>query len=398
MIFCYIKPMSDRIKNNMRDPRVWDKLKDQLDESDKQNFFNVYFVDSNDPIINCRKAELHIMIGSEEDDAAALKLLENNQELLALGLKAKLLGILEDQTGLENLLEQGFGVCKTEHDFEGAIHFERAKSAYFYKQGDFQESLKCEYRVDGLANYLQLSYLQKVAQHGINNALTRIGSSLPNQNLHTGNLQLKKSSQENHFASLLLKGQFEKIENSSFGHNFKVLAKAVQAKQVARYNYALLLLSKVSFRETEFQVHALLLKLELFGRTNDHEYTQPQACLQELIRLLPDLRFRLQVISDCAKLYPLGVVMAGLDAEIPIVKNKGYRDGIHYLGKVLVLPNTARRLLIQDDLENTQSLSLMSKAQRYRMNQKLRAENLNIHQLVSEALIERAKEQLRKFS
>jgi len=385
---------------DIRDPRVWDKLKDQLNESDKQNLFNVYFVDSNDPIINCRKAELHIMIGSEEDDAAALKLLENNQELLALGLKAKLLAATDDAFNLEKMYEFQFGICKKEHDFEGALHFERSKSSFFYKQGDFYQALKHEYRAEGIASYLQLSYMQNVISNGLKNIEMRLETPVDNTLSVSGNNRFQKHSLFTHYTYLLLNSNFGEIASLTIAKRFKTLAESLQAKQETRYSYSLLLQHSLSFEEDEipYQVHLNLLRLELFGRTNDYEYTQPHKCLQNLNIIIPKLKFRLQVIRDCAKLYPLGVAMAGLDAEIPILKDNHYRDGVHYLGKVLVFPNAARRLLIQDDLENTQSLSLMTKAQRYRMNQKLRSENLSIHQLVSEALIVRAKEQLRKFS
>ncbi len=143
--------MSDRNHEDLHASRVWDRLKDQLGQDDKRDFLNLYYIYSSNSIINCRKAELHIMLGSEEDDQAALALLENNDELLAFGLKAKLLAVMPEMTGLEEHISQDFGNCSKEQDFEGAIHFEGAKLQYYYAQAEYSKALRCAQRAESIS-------------------------------------------------------------------------------------------------------------------------------------------------------------------------------------------------------------------------------------------------------
>lgn len=392
--------MSDEISPswNLLDPRVWDDLKDQLSDETKQNFLAVHSLTVNDELSACRKAEFHIMLGSEEDDQIAFELLSNYKSPLALGLLAKLYSAQENKTKLEDLLKHSFPSCESIHDFEGAIHFRRAQARLAYLKGNFETALISTYYAQSLAIHLGLSYLQKVIQSDLNDISRQLGTPAKLNQTTTGNPRLKQHHSHLSFKTLLINGQYEDIEKLALAERYLNLAKALEAKQQARYSYALLQASKLSFQEEEFQFHTALLKLELFGRTQDYVYTQPKGCLRLIHKLLPKLEGRIEIIRDCAKLYPLGVSMAELDAEVAILKDNGYRDGFHYEGKVYVIPNKARKLLIQGDLENQHQTGLLTKAERYRMNSKLRAAGLNTHHLVSEALIEKAIAQLSKIS
>ncbi len=381
-------------KEDLRNPQLWDRVKDQLSKEDKRSFLEVYFLQTDDPIVHCRKAELLISLNSPEDDALAYELVKDNPEVLAYGLKAKALLVMKQTKALEALLEQDFPVCRKEQDFEGFIHFQRAKASLLYKSGLYEEALNATLKAQTTAECMKLTYLQKVLSNDAQIGRRQLGFSEDVTLLPTGNANLSQNIAFTRYRSQLITSDFDTIQSENLAQRFKDLALALEAKQDKRYSLAMLKAKDLVFPELEFQVHAHLLRLELFGRTNDHIYTAPKDALKRVHELIGQLDFKLQVLSDCAKLYPLGVTLAGLDAEIAVVKNINYRDGIHYAGKVFVVPNEARRLLIQDDLENTSYTTLMHKTHRFRMNQKLREIDLTVHHLVSQDLINRAKEQL----
>lgn len=381
---------------DIREPMVFDRLKDQLTSEDKQAFLDLYFVETTDDILKCRKAELHIQLGTEKDDERAYRLLKDNPLPLARALIAQIYALQNDLPNVRRLLDEPLPTVSTLLDLEARCHLFRRHAWLLGLQGDTREAKKYCLRAMIIAESMELNYLHKVLRGSLKTLNDSLGILDDYEPLETGNMQLNRHANLSLYRGILLSGDLEKT-TIELSPQLLTLANATWSRQKGQYRNIEGLIDGLSFDEFEHRLFYSLLYLEIYGRS----------ALSNLKKLEPVKEFLLygfkhdyipeyDVIDISRKLYPLGCFLAGrlsqnFRTDIPILHNTIAYDGV-WIGseKVCGIPRRARSKIIRDQLNNGFSFSRLDKDTKYNTHQNLKKASLKLSEIICSELIYRA--------
>lgn len=370
-----------------------DALKDSLDQS---HFQSLYYLHSDEWIVNIRKAEFLLSIESDDE---ALALLKGSSSLLARGLEAKILASQGKLGDVEKLCTMSYR-GDNEIEKEGQMHlFEMGMWAAFSRQ-DYKHALeqviRAEYLAEGLGMRGRLKTLatHKEVLYG------KLGMVSVDPLPETGNAHLNEYALLTRYRTLLLAKEFKAAQELKVEEPLQRLAKCTQYRQQNRFYEAARDLREPS--GGEFLLYYGLLMLELAVKINDPKYASVAVGLKSLKKALAEVQSPAQIIEDAKVIYPLGVVLAAevftefkaSAAQVGRVYDERYRDGVRFPGRIVVLNGEYRRALIRGRLEPERAPEYMNdlrREYRHRGERQMQEAGLELSEIVAVAEVAQAR-------
>ncbi len=375
---------------DLLDPVIFDRLKHQIDQS---KFFALHHLYSEDEILCCRQAEMLISLQKHED---AIVILTEFKGLLATGLLAKALACI-------NMFGVVKDICRDYYDWsiqrclelsplqrEGLVHIYEMAFAAAYDDRSFEFA---KY-ILGRANYLakELGIVNRL--HTLENQQVALDTALGNRTVPIAYNGFNQDNASYHnylkFRTSWLSGE------PQLSGELKVFEPVVDAWKYiisGRNQDALAAISDFpkSSKCLEASLYANLVlftcHLELNATNNPMEVH-----ISSIKKLLPLLKFKTNIIHDCAKLFPLASYMLGyfcqdfIDARasIPLLANEKYGDGLRLGGTIISLPGSFKELWLKDDARKSrESKVLIDRNTNYKTRNRLKEVNLDEFNIVS---------------
>lgn len=378
-------------------PFEFDAVRDNLDQRTFRSLFELHL---DDPIVQCRKAELLISL---DDYRAAYELLEGNSTMLARGLRAKALACMNKVAEVAALTKDFRLSSVDELALEGAVHLYEMAMWVAYVRGNYAEAYDLVIQAESIAKQLWLEGRLKTLAASKEEIASKLGlAKKPTADLpDTGNPDLASYQALVRIRHLLREADYQgahEVAQAALGD--KALANLVKATEFYHQNKlysAAQLLHETEPSEPEFIVHQAFLRLSIFVKTADQTYANPSLAFKRLIEAFLQLRYPTDVLADARLLYPLGLSVAAkhpdLEASfqaaaalVPRLRNEKYRDGLWVDGqKLTTIPIAVRRALSQDDLEGgTKHIQAISSADKRNLKISLEQCQVQPHHFITE--------------
>jgi len=350
----------------LSDAAEWDVVRDSLDQ---RRFVSLYHVALTDPLVRCRKAELHLSIFEHQE---ALELLDGLDTPLANGLRMKALACmnrLEEVEALARLLTLEPSVDPL--DMEGAVHYYEQRAWAHWMRSAYRDSLHHLIGAQTLARQLGLGGRLKVIATHIENVRVKLGEGAVSSAYHlTGNPHLLAYQREMRVKALLMDDDpLAAAERARELRVLGVLAEEDVRLVEATFMYrdhndsgaALRVTGTVPGR-TELRVFWALLMLGIFARLADVAFVDPKRSFRVLLESIPELKNVTHTLEDALHLYPLGVYLAShhprlhhafhhAAAQIPMLRDdRSTKDGLHLGNRVFTITSSVRKALLLDGL------------------------------------------------
>lgn len=378
---------------DLKNPATFDAVKHGLDQ---QRFFSLIDLYPDDAILQCRKAELLIVI---ENDDEAFALLKANPLLLARGLEAKIYISLNQIEEFISLISNYIWLSemdlesKDDHELEGLVHIFEMTAVHTARQNLSSFSALFFERALSLAKHLQMHGRASLIEHHLSLVSEQI-SQLSSPADYQGHNTLTQ-----HFTALVqlrtswLKGNPRLSPHLPKEYSSIVLAwKSLQAKNPYAVSS---MLNDAKSEDAEVNLFKALLNIESIleiGLESKYAFNSYVDSAKLAFKELLETK-NMIAISQVYRLFPLSFLivaqrmqaMQGFCQEIPILTNEKYRDGLRIKSRTIVLPNEFRRAWLEDDLypSRISQLSLLDKSTRHRAHKKLKAQGIEYFNIVS---------------
>jgi len=370
---------------DLKSPATFDAIKHGLKQ---EKFIALYGLRHQDDLIMCRVAELLISLQSFDE---ALELLEGNTSLLARALRCKIFySLKKDEALLQAAMPYlwlsskeiaGYSANNKEalvHMFEMMALFVARRYQYEFMSLFLKKAARLALELNMQGRYGILKQHSKMANLTI---FEDTPSDFDNHNTASSryeaiNKLFKTWKQGEPELSPLLPEYLPAVESWHFIQDKKWMSALTSLKPSS--NPSVSILQSL----IRFQVG---IKLGMAGDISE--------AIQSLKVALTNLTFNGNIISLAKSVLPLPFLLAAelipefseQKSTIPLLVDEMYRDGLRYNNEVIVLPNQYRKAWLEDDLRphDFPQMKFISKAVRFRANQKFRDYDLKPFNIVS---------------
>ncbi len=376
---------------SLKDAAVFDEVKHRIDQS---QFFSLIDLVPTDYMLQCRKAELLIYI--EEDDEA-FALLKDNPLVLARGLEAKIYISQNKFEGFENFIAPYF--FRTEQEIlsykpenqEGLMHLFEMTAIYAFHHKNLYLAKYFLDIADILAENLNMNGRLGVMHSFSAEVYRQLNIPYGKSIAISGNYKAQEYKALVNLRQSWLAGK-PKI-SSYVSDDYKNLVKAWLSLQEGRTFFVEKTLKRINSNDPLILIHSALLAITFLVKTQkllDNSFEEYLEQLKNNFHIYP---YQQVILQDLIQLYPLVCLLASehlpqfaeVSAEVPVLVNENYRDGLRWKNEIVVLPVLFRRAWLEDDLypSHVSHLRLIDKSTRHRAIKTLRKHKILKHQIVS---------------
>ena len=305
------------------DPAGFDALRSDQDQSDWLALFDLH---SDHPVVLARKADLLLNTNTtEEEDLAALALLEGRSEPLALAVRAKILVVLHRFDEANELTSRADGFVGPESDpltLEAAqVLYEAEGTARFY-QDRLQDAVASFSAARALALQLGMANRAELNRVRLDNILRQTGgdSGTAPARLTTGNpTQQLYTARINLIAALERGDAGAAIEHASIFSNR--VSKWVRATQLYWEGEPLAAAGSAPEppAEEDFAAFWAALVIQVAARTDSFFQGSLRHAIDTLARALGAAKAPFEIARQIRKLYPLGLILAAEQKDLGIL-------------------------------------------------------------------------------